>query len=458
MNSSSNSQQTARVTASDVRNPFRAAEREASVRSRTKASAERYARACAALAGGVSSGLRRSARPYPMYYESGHGPRVRDVDGNQFVDYALAWGPLILGHSPPEIADAIATQVRRGLTYGAQHDLEIEVAERLKAIIPCADAVAFANSGTDIVQLALRLARAVTGRRKHIKFTGHYHGWDDSVLVSYHPTRQQLEEAGGQPVGVGQGQLPPDCVVIADWNDRDSVDRAFADNPAKIASIICEPLVCNSSCLPPEDGFLEFLREAATSHGVLLIFDEVITGFRLALGGAQEYYGVTPDLATYAKAVGAGTPLSVLAGRAEYMDLIAKGQVVHAGSLNGNPVCLAAAKAALSVLARDDGSVYRALHRRGDQLRTALESLLRTAGLPAVTNGAGPVFHVSFADRAPKTYVDTLAADTALYSDFALALLDEGILVLPDGRWYLSVVHGDGDVEDTIDAARRTLQ
>ena len=444
-------------TVVDRRNPFRAAERESSVRSKTGSSAQRYQRACTSLAGGVSSGLRRSARPYPMYYEAGNGGRIRDVDGNEYVDFAMAWGPLILGHAPPEVVEAISAQARRGLTYGAQHDLEYEVAERLKACIPCADAVAFANSGTEIVQLALRLARAATGRRKHMKFTGHYHGWDDSVLVSYHPTRDQIDAAGGQPVSVGEGQLPPDCVVIAEWNDRASVGRAFEANHGQIASVICEPLVCNSSCLPPENGFLEFLRDTTKQEGTILIFDEVITGFRLALGGAQEFYGVVPDLAAYAKAVGAGTPLSVLAGRREYMDLISQGKVVHAGTLNGNSLSLAAAKAALDVLAKDSGAVYASMRKRGEHLQNSLESLLRSAGLTVATNGEGPVFHISFADRAPRTYRDTIAADLALYNDFALALLDEGVLVLPDGRWYLSVAHTDDDIERTIDAARRAL-
>jgi glutamate-1-semialdehyde 2,1-aminomutase len=246
-------------------------------------------------------------------------------------------------------------------------------------------------------------------------------------------------------------------VVIAEWNDRASVERAFAENPDQIASVICEPLVCNSGCLPAENGFLEFLRDTTKKQGALLIFDEVITGFRLALGGAQEFYGVTPDLATYAKAVGAGTPLSILAGRADYMDLISRGKVIHAGTLNGNSLSLAAAKAALDVLAKNNGAMYTEMRRRGEHLRNQLTSLLRSSGLPAVTNGEGPVFHIAFADRRPRTYNDTLHASAALYSDFALALLDEGILVLPDGRWYLSVAHTDEDIERTIEAARRTL-
>ncbi len=436
---------------------FGAAAREASVRAKTQGSLERFERSRGSLAGGVSTGLRRGARPYPLFMKSGRGAHIEDVDRNTYCDYAMGWGPLILGHAPPPVVEAVAAQLSRGFTYGCQHDLEYEVAERLTRIIPCADLVCFANSGTEIVQLALRLARAATGRTKYIKFEGHYHGWADSVLVSYHPTREELDRARGKPVGTGWGQLPPVSSVIAEWNDRDSVEQAFAAHPEGISALICEPVLCNSGCIPPEEGFLEFLRDITARHGALLIFDEVITGFRLSLGGAQERYGVLPDLATYAKAVGAGTPLSVLAGQREFMDLIANGKVVHAGTLNGNPLALAAAKAALDELAADSGAIYAAMRRRGEKLRLGLERVLRSRGLPAVTNGEGAVFHISFNDRRPRTYRDTLEADDALYSDFALALLDEGILVLPDGRWYLSAAHSDEDIEATLAAARRVV-
>src|SRR5437588_8760651 len=186
-----------------------------------------FERAQQSLAGGVSSGLRRSARPYPLYFSGGQGPYITDVDGNTYADYGLAWGPLILGHAPPEIADAVAAQVRRGLTFGAQHELEYEVAERLKSMIPCADLVAFANSGTEAVQLALRLARAATGRRKFLKFEGHYHGWADSVLCSYHPSREQIEAAAGMAVGVGRGQQQQNNTIVAQWNDPAGLRRAF---------------------------------------------------------------------------------------------------------------------------------------------------------------------------------------------------------------------------------------
>ncbi len=445
------------ATSTNDRNIFRAAEREASVRRKTPGSLERYQRSCASLAGGVSTSLRRSARPYPLFIESGRGAYIRDVDDNTYCDYAMGWGPLILGHAPESLVEAVTAQLRRGSTYGCQHDLEYEVAELLVRIIPCADKVCFSSSGTEIVQLALRLARAATGRAKYLKFEGHYHGWADSVLVSYHPTREEIDRAHGNPVAVGLGQMPAASAVVAEWNDRASVEQAFAVHPSEISAVICEPVLCNSGCIPPEDGFLSFLREITNRSGALLIFDEVITGFRVRLGGAQELYGVIPDLATYAKAVGAGMPLSVLGGKREYMDLIASGKVVHAGTLNGNPLALAAAKVALEILAADSDAIYPALQRRGDKLRTGLECMLRALHLPVVTVGEGAVFHLSFQETKPRNYRDTLAADVALYSDFTLAMLDEGILVLPDGRWYLSTAHRDEDIDATLAAARRVI-
>jgi glutamate-1-semialdehyde 2,1-aminomutase len=436
---------------------FGAAAHEASIRKKTAGSLARFERSCRTLAGGVSTGLRRNARPYPLFIDAGSGARIRDVDGNGYCDFAMGWGPLILGHAPRGVAEAVAAQLSRGFTFGCQHDLEYEVAERLTRIIPCAELVCFASSGTEIVQVALRLARAATGRTKYVKFEGHYHGWADSVLASYHPTREQIESANGGPVGAGLGQLRQDTVVIAEWNDAVSVERAFAETPGQISAIICEPMLCNSGCIPPEPGFLEFLRDITAKSGALLIFDEVITGFRLALGGAQERYRITPDLATYAKAVGAGMPLSVLAGKREYMELIASGRVVHAGTLNGNPLSLAAAKAALDILAADSCAIYSAVGRRGERLRLGLEQMLRERGLAVVTNGEGAVFHVSFQERRPRTYRDTLEANGALCSDFALALLDEGVFLLPDGRWYLSATHTDEDIDMTLAAAARVL-
>jgi glutamate-1-semialdehyde 2,1-aminomutase len=430
---------------------------EQSIRSKTKGSWDRYERAQKSLAGGVSSSLRRSARPYPLYFSQGKGSRVTDVDGNSYLDYGLAWGPNILGHAPAEAVHAVQEQLERGFTFGAQHDLEFEVAELLTSIIPCADRVCFANSGTEIVQVALRLARAATGRNKFVKFEGHYHGWGDELLVSYHPSLNEMETAHGEAIPTGNGQRPPTEALIAIWNDRESVEQLFAAQGKEIACLICEPMLCNSGCIPPDPGFLEFLREITQRHGSLLIFDEVITGFRLDLKGAQGFYNVTPDLATYAKAIAGGLPLSALAGKSEWMDLIVSGKVIHAGTLNGNPVALAAAKATLTTLAADGGSVFRQMQKRGERLRNSMEKLLRENGHQVTTSGTGTVFQVSFMDQPARNYRDTLRANRDGYSDFSLALLNEGILTLPDGRWYISAAHSDADVDATLAAVKRVL-
>ncbi len=437
---------------------FQPKEREASIRSKTRGSLERHQRASRTLAGGVSSSLRRTARPYPLFYSHGEGPVVVDVDGNRYIDYTLAWGPNILGHPPHAAARAVALQTEKGLTYGAQHDLEYEVSELLVKSIPCADSVIFASSGTEIVQVALRLARAATGRKKFIKFEGHYHGWADSVLVSYHPGKDSPLPPHDSPVPVGKGQTGDSPAVIAQWNDRESVEEIFNRHSDEISALICEPLLANSGCIPPEPGFLEFLRGITQKHGTLLIFDEVITGFRLGLGGAQEYFSVTPDLATYAKAVGAGLPLSVMAGRKQYMDLIAEGSVVHAGTLNGNPLALAAAKASLEELSKGDGEVFRKLNDLGERLRDGISTIMIETGIPVAISGVGSVFHLSFMDHPKKTYRDLLEADTQRFSDFQLALLDEGVLVLPDGRWYLSVSHTNTEIDRTLEIIRKVAR
>lgn len=437
--------------ATETRNRFEAASHESEIRKKTTGSWQRYQRACRTLAGGVSSGLRRNARPYPLYFERGAGSKLVDVDGNSYLDYTLAWGPLILGHSHPQVVEAVQRQAAAAFTFGAQHDLEFEVSELLNRTIPCADLVCYANSGTEIIQVALRLARAITGRKKYLKFEGHYHGWSDEALVSYHP---RASDPANAPVAVGAGQLPHDTVVVATWNDRESVERIFREQAGEISAVLFEPLLANSGCIPPAPGFLEFLREISSRHEALLIFDEVITGFRIDLGGAQGRWGLTPDLATYAKAVGGGVPLSVLAGRQEFMKRITDGQVVHAGTLNGNPLSLAAARATLNVLAADNGSIYPAMRARADHLREGMAAALQKAGLDVVLLGDGPVFQISFMEKPARNYRDTLAAQSAIYSDFAIAMLNRGVLVLPDGRWYVSAAHSEEDIDRTLEVVR----
>jgi glutamate-1-semialdehyde 2,1-aminomutase len=436
---------------------LRTQRREESLRRKCPRSIARFERASRSLAGGVSSGLRRSAKPFPLYFQRGSGPYIEDVDGNRYIDYMLGWGPLILGHAPRAVGEEILRHLDLGYTFGGQHDLEFEVAEMIQGFVPCAERVTFANSGTEIVQVALRLARACTGRQKYLKFEGHYHGWDDSVLLSYHPTAEQISQFGSAPISVGQGQRGDTSAVVVEWNDRSGVEEAFRVYGDDLSAVICEPLLCNSGCIPAEPGFLDLLRTITQANGALLIFDEVITGFRLALGGAQQLYGVVPDLATFAKAVGGGAPLSVLAGRAKFMDRIASGEVVHAGTLNGNPIALAAAKGTLNVLSTNDGQNYKQMWSLGEGLKDGLLRRFTERNIPAVATAGGPVFQIHLQHEKPRTYRETLVADRELYVDFAIAMLDEGVVVLQDGRWYLSAVHTPAEIDKTLEAVDRAL-
>lgn len=424
----------------------------AAIEAKTTQSRARHARAKQSLAGGVSSGLRRLAKPYPLYFQSASGATIEDVDGNRYLDYTLAWGPLILGHAHPAITAALETQARRGTTYGAQCDLEYEVAERLCRLVPCADLVTYSNSGTEAVQVALRLARAITGRDKYLKFEGHYHGWADQALVGYHPG----PELPIAPNPVGRGQLPHHHVVVVEWNSAAQVREALDRDP-HIGAVLAEPLLANSGCIPAAPGFLNFLREECTRRNILLVFDEVITGFRLALGGAQHFYGITPDLAVFAKAIGAGLPLSAIAGRKEYMDFIARGEVVHAGTLNGNPLTLAAAHAALEHLEANAAEIYPRLHDLGQQLIAALHEALSPV-TPIQILGEGPCFCVHFLEEVPTRYRDLASSNTTLFEQFLLSLWNEGVLALPDGRWYISAAHTAADIAQTIQAIHAAAQ
>lgn len=398
------------------------------------------ARARQSLTGGVSSPF-RAKFPEPLYFCDGCGPRMQDVDGNSYIDYALAWGPLILGHRHPALVDAMRRQADRPHIYGAQHELEFAVSEKIQQLVPCAERVAFTSSGSEAVQLALRLARAATGRNLILKFDGHYHGWLDSVLIGYRHT------------GLGsKGQVPNamENVVIVDWNDLAQVEKAFAEH--SIAAVITEPVLCNSGCLMPEPGYLAGLREITRKHGALLIFDEVITGFRMALGGAQEHFGITPDLATFGKAVAGGAPLSVVAGRADVMELMLHGGVSFGGTFNGNPLAMAAAKATLDALSAHDGAALRHANRTGEQLRDGL----REKGV--MVTGFGTACAVHFTSRESlKNYKDVQGDDKAKLEGWIRGCLDEGIYLLPDGRIYTSAAHGPAEVSETLDAAERVL-
>jgi glutamate-1-semialdehyde 2,1-aminomutase len=414
-------------------------------------SIERYERSRHVLAGGVSSSLRATAKPFPLFFASGAGANLRDVDGNSFIDYTLAWGPLILGHCDARLTEALTRQIATLQQVGAQHDLEWQVAEQICKTVPCADKVLFSNTGTEAVQTAIRLARGYTGRNRIIRFEGHYHGWADNALVGYRP---QLQEHGSSQLALPSAGVNPavlEELIVLPWNDLEVVERALKLHGQQVAGMITEPILCNSGCLKPKPGYLEGLRELATRFGVVLIFDEVITGFRVARGGAQELFGVSPDLATYAKAVAGGLPLSVVAGRQEIMQLVEQRKVVHAGTYNGNPLSLAAAHVVLGILDENGGSVLAEIRLRGETLMQGLRDLARATGLSVLVNGVGSVFHLFFTNqKGMDTYADTLHADLGMRDRFVQGMLDAGILLLPDGRWYISAAHTEDHVKTTL--------
>ena len=426
-----------------------------------KTSNELLERARKSLAGGVSSPF-RAKFPVPLYFRDGRGSHLYDEDGNEYIDYALAWGPAILGHCHPKIAEALKAQAGRPVAYGAQHRLEIEVAERIQAVAPCAERVAFTSSGSEAVQLALRLARAFTNRNLVLKFEGHYHGWFDSVLLSHHPAAGEIGSAESpNVVPESRGQVPnaADNVIVLPWNRADLVERAFKLRGEEIAGLIMEPVLCNSGCILPLPGYLEQVREIAHKHGALLIFDEIITGFRMAPGGAQSFYNVVPDIATFGKAAGGGLPLSVIAGRREILELMFSGGVSYGGSFNGNPVSLAGARVALDELTRDGGALLTHANRIGELLKEGIAAAARKHGTALLASGFGAAFAVHFTARKQLLdYRATLDDDRDLLARFVRAALEEGVYLLPDGRFYVSVAHTEEDVEQTLEAMDRVFR
>lgn len=411
------------------------------------------------LAGGVSSMMRASAKPLPLFFKAASGATLTDYDNYQYTDYALGWGPLILGHSHPAVLTAVRQQLERFQLLGAQHELERKVARKVCEMLPSAELVAFSNTGTEAVQVGLRLARAFTGRRRFIKFEGHYHGWLDNILLSYHPNSRDLRAHRPVPVSEGQSLAGVRDILVLPWNDAEALEQALKDHHKDIAAIITEPYLCNSSCLMPRKGYLKRMRELASHYGVVLIFDEVITGFRISPGGAQKAVGVAPDLTILGKALAAGFPMSAVAGRREILNLIPQRRVVHAGTFNGNPIALASANAGLRTLSARNGAALKKMHGLGEKLITGIRECAAATGVPCLVNGCGAAFHVSFTSRkAMHNYRDTLDCDLEARDCFIQAMLEYGVYLIPDGRWYLSTVHTEAQIETTLSAVRKAFE
>lgn len=415
------------------------------------------------LAGGVASTLRGSMKPTPLYVESASGVIVKDVDGNEYIDYQLAYGPLILGHAHTGFNAKVSEALAKGITYGLQHDGEIELARRLTEVLPCADKVVLSGSGTEAVMLALRLSRAYTGKSKVVRFHGHYHGWSDSIFTSF-PSPDMMQKAtsaaaNSVPPGTkGQSELSLQDVILLPWNDPEQLESTLREHADSIAAVITEPVMCNSGCILPQPGYLEKMRELTRELNIVLIFDEVITGFRLSPGGAHGRFGMTPDLVTVGKALGGGIAVSAVGGRKEIFELIDSEQVSHLGTLNGNGVATSAALAVLELLTQNDAAVYGIMEGYAVQLASGIRSLFAKHGMRGVVNQIGPVFHMMFIDEDVVTHFDTFQKrNAARYAKFAELMLEAGVLVRPNGLWYLSTVHEAGHIESTLAAIDRVF-
>ena len=418
-------------------------------------SAALYARACKSLAVGVSSVFRRYSTPSPLYMERGDGPYYYDVDGHELLDYTLAWGPLILGNNHPAVNEAVTRQLGRAYTYGAQHRGEIELAELMVEVLPGVERVLFSNTGTEAVQAALRISRAFSGRSKIVKFEGHYHGWMNNIKVSVDNISgkpgKTLPETGGQPAGEYAE------TIALPWNDLEALERIFIENPDQIACVITEPVNANSGSCMPGDDFLAGLIELCRKYGAVSIFDEVITGFRLALGGAREYFGLKPDLSVYAKAIAAGFSMAAVGGRAELFDVLVDGRTTHAGTYNGGPICTAATVATIRVLS--EPGLFDRMHAHGYAIREAIENAARENGKTLVTTGTGTCFSALFGlTSPPRNASEFMQADHETSAAFQAQMLDHGILLLPKGRWYVGAVHTEKELARVLPAVRESMR
>ena len=409
-----------------------------------------FAQAQTVMPGGVNSPVRacRSVGTYPRFLEKGKGSHVWDVDGNEYVDFICSWGPLILGHCQEDVEKAVAESIRKGLSFGAPTAVEVEMA-RLVCEMTGVEMVRMVNSGTEAVMSALRLARGATGRSKIIKFAGCYHGHSDSMLVK----AGSGALTGGAPDSAGVPKEMAEDTLTADYNDLGSVRTLLEANRGRVAAVIVEPVAANMGVVPPKPGFLQGLRQLCDEFGSLLIFDEVITGFRLAPGGAQEYYGVRADLVTYGKIIGGGMPVGAYGGSRRLMELVAPlGPVYQAGTLSGNPVAMAAGLTQLKLL-KAHPEVYEHLERRGALLQAGLEEALK--GMDAQVNRVGSILTVFFTKEPVTGYAQAKSSDLEKFKTWYQGLLSQGIYAAPSQfeAMFLSDAHTDADIQKAIAAA-----
>lgn len=426
-----------------------------------------YQRTLGVLIEASSSSSRGPANfgKYPIFMERGRGSRIYDVDGNEYIDWMMAFGALPLGHSHPEIVEAINEAAATGAHFATATPVELEVAEMLQRMVPNAERVRFANTGTEAVMAAIRLARGVTGRPKILKFEGHYHGWHDDLLVSSNVLPPSALGLRSDPVKIpdssGLNRTALDDTIVVPWNDLAALQRAIENHPGQIAAIISEGIMANMGVIPPEEGYLRGLQELARANGILFILDETVTGFRIAPGGCQEYYKLSPDLVTFGKALGCGLPVAALAGRAEIMDALQWGGVLHYGTHNGSRIGMFAARANLRVLTRDNNASFQHTWHIAERLCAGYRELFKKKGRVVVVQNVGPMFQLMFTEQnAIRDYRDFCQfVDRAAFQKFVLSLFPFGVYASPSAALHsiVTLAHTDEDVERTLEAVEKAL-
>ncbi len=418
-------------------------------------------RAKIVLAGGVSSEFRKYNHPHAIFYTHGKGSRIYDADGNEYLDFTLSQGPLLLGHSNTRLLKSISDYSEQGQLFAGQHIKEIELAEKINKLIPSAELMRFCLDGSEAVQTALRVARAKTGRPKFIRFEGHYHGWLDNVAWGIStPSAEALgsaENPMAYPWCEGLSATAREEFIILPWNDAELLRKTVQERAHEIAAIITEPIMCNNGCIMPLPGYLQAMRALCDEYGIALIFDEVITGFRVSLNGAQSYLEVVPDLCVFAKAFASGYPISVIAGKREWMHLVEEGKVIHAGTMNSSNPTVAAALTTIEIL--EEENPYERMFYLGRKLMNGLRTAAAAVGHQLLVQGPGPMFHAGFTTLSNvNNYRDTLSFDKVKGSRFIAAMHDQGIRIIGRGLWYISMVHTEKDIDAAIETAALVLQ
>ncbi len=403
------------------------------------------------LPGGVDSPI-RAFKPYPFFVEKAKGSKLYDVDGNEYIDYCLGYGPQILGHANEELIESAKNQLELGTAYGVPTEKEVILAKEVIRRVPCAEMVRFVNSGTEATMSAIRLARGVTGRNKIIKFEGAYHGAHDAVLI------KSGSGAAGKPDSPGVPEDATKNTISAPFNDEEAIRNIISEQTDEIACIILEPIMGNVGCIPPRDGFLEFLREITEENEIILIFDEVITGFRLSKGGAQEYFGITPDLVTFGKILGGGFPIGAIAGKKEYMEQFApNGPVYQAGTFSGNPMSINNGIAALKIL---DDNLYKDLHDKGEYLRRGMSDILTDLNIDFQLHGVESMTQVYFTENEVYDYATAQQANSDEFLNYFRTLLENGVFIAPSQYecGFISSQHSKDDLDKTLEAMKLAFE